>query len=161
MRPRVAEVLPLDSNSNGITVSKKAEGSGLNVYVGQTGLTQALNKIFDPSTQLQFNRRGLLAFDTDRESAGLLSNRRLFSVAIAYQYDGIRASRNGWIFAVGGEGVDVLDPRTGLTLGTIRVSGPRPRTSVNVAFGNHEMWVVGDGGVWHISGVKERLARSW
>lgn len=161
MRPRVAEVLPLDSNANGVTVSKRAGGSGLSVYVGQTGLSQALNKVFDPSTQLQFNRRGMLAFDTGPGDAGLLTNRRLLSVAIAYQYDGIRASRNGWLFAAGGEGVDVLDPRTGITLGTIRAAGPRPRMSVNVAFGEHEMWVVGDGGVWHVSGIKETLARGW
>lgn len=161
MRPRVAEVLPLDSNTNGLAVFPKADGSGLTVYVGQTGVSQALNSVFNPTTQLQFNIRGLLAFDASPDGGGLLTNRRLLNTAISFYYDGVRVSRNGWVFGAAGEGVDVLDFRTGLTLGTIRLAGPLPGRAVNIAFGDHEMWVVGSGGVWHVSGIQERLDRDW
>lgn len=33
--------------------------------------------------------------------------------------------------------------------------------AVSVAFGEHEMWIVGRGGVWHVKDVKEALARDW
>lgn len=100
---------------------------------------------------------------TGAEGGGLLTRHRLFSVAITYQYDGIRASRDGRVFDDAGEGVDVLDPRMGLALGTmyLRAAGARPRTAVNVAFGQHAMWMIGDGGVWHTSGSRQRLDRGW
>lgn len=56
--------------------------------------------------------------------------------------------------------MDVIDPVSGLTLGTIRVGGGE-NLAVNLAFGEHELWIVGRGGVWHVSGIQERLDRTW
>jgi hypothetical protein len=80
----------------------------------------------------------------------------LFSRAIEYFYDGIRASCSGLIFGAGGEVVDVLDPELGLTLGSIRMGG-KGNDPVNIVFGKHEMWVVGKGGVWHVKNIRENL----
>ncbi|KAF2193954.1 calcium-dependent phosphotriesterase [Zopfia rhizophila CBS 207.26] len=88
------------------------------------------------------------------------NNARLLNNPISYFYDGIRASRNGYLFAGAGDGVDVIDSRDGMTLGTIRVGGGE-NLAVSVAFGVHELWIVGRGGVWHVDGVKERLDREW
>ncbi|KAK1624341.1 hypothetical protein BDP81DRAFT_398439 [Colletotrichum phormii] len=55
-----------------------------------------------------------------------------------------------------GDGVDVIDPVSGLALGTVRVGGGS-NLAVNMAFGENELWIVGRGGVWHVTGVAERL----
>lgn len=103
--------------------------------------------------------RQLWAFDVSK-SRSVLSNQRFLSNPISYFYDGVRVSRHGLIFCGAGDGVDVLDPDTGYTLGTIRVGGGE-NGAVSVAFGEHELWVVGKGGVWHVKGIQERLAREW
>ena len=101
----------------------------------------------------------LTAYDIDQEGM-LLTNPRVFNNPISYFYDGVRVSRNGYVFGAAGDGVDVIHPVTGLTLGSIRLGGGL-NVAVNVAFGKHEMWIVGKGGVWHVDGIKERLDRSW
>ncbi|KAK1967054.1 hypothetical protein LY78DRAFT_746723 [Colletotrichum sublineola] len=69
---------------------------------------------------------------------------------------GVRVSRSGWIFGAGGEVVDVLDPESGWTLGSIRVGGGG-NNPVNLAFGEREIWIVGKGGVWHVKNIRETL----
>jgi hypothetical protein len=86
----------------------------------------------------------------------LLTNRRLLSRAMQYFYDGVRVSQGGWIFGAGGEVVDVLDPESGWTLGSIRVGGGG-NDPVNLVLGEHELWIVGKGGVWHVKGIRETL----
>lgn len=157
MRPRVVETTT--GNSNGVAISNRT--GGLAVYFGDTGVTTSYNSDGQLlTTNNPFNRRDLSAYDVVPGGAGLLANYRLLNNPISYIYDGVRVSRNGWIFAGAGEGVDVIDPDTGLTLGTLHVGGGQS-VAVNVAFGEHEMWVVGKGGVWHVSGISERLDRTW
>lgn len=172
MRPRATYIST--GNTNGIAVSRSTSGAGHgvqsrwgeylqrgpaghNVYTCDTGVSEA----WPVSRRTQFGDRALRAFSTAPKAEGLLTDARHLSEPISYFYDGIRASKNGYIFAGAGEqGVDVIDPNSGLTLGTIRVGGGQ-NGAVNVAFGDHEMWIVGKGGVWHVSGVKEELARDW
>lgn len=99
------------------------------------------------------------AFDISKSGA-VLSNKRLLSEPISYFYDGLRVSRNGWIFAGAGDGIDVIDPETGFTLGTIRVGGGE-NLAVSTTFGKNELWIVGRGGVWHVKNIRERLDRDW
>lgn len=106
-----------------------------------------------------YGLRGLTAWDIP-QGVGAPRNEQILSNPISYFYDGVRVSRNGWIFGAAGEGVDVLNPHTGQALGTIRVGGGG-NSAVNIAFGQHEMWIVGSGGVWHVTGIKERLDRRW
>ena len=68
-------------------------------------------------------------------------------------------SREGWIFTGAGGGVDVVDPDSGIKLGSIRVEAGG-NLAVSMVFGNHEMWIVGRGGVWRVSGIKARLGGS-
>jgi len=90
----------------------------------------------------------------------VLANRRLISRALQYFYDGVRTSASGLIFGAGGEVVDVVDPESGWTLGSIRVGG-NGKDPVNIVLGEHELWIVGKGGVWHVKNVKERLAHKY
>lgn len=132
--------------------AKRADGSRT-VYISDTGISPPpVDAPFD-----SFNRRDLSAYDA---KGPFLTNQRLFNNPIYYIHDGVRVSRNGYVFSGIGQGVDVMDPETGYTLGAIHVGGGQT-TAVNLAFGEHELWIVGAGGVWHVNGVKERLARDW
>lgn len=155
MRPRA--VYKTTGNANGIAVDRATSGNGDTVYMGDTGVSQAW-----PVSRLDpFEDRALRAFSTAPATEGLLTNERFLTEPMSYYYDGIRASKNGYIFGCAREQrVDVIDPRSGLILGTIRVGGGQ-NGAVNVAFGTHEMWIVGRGGVWHVYGIKEELARDW
>ncbi|KAL4922033.1 hypothetical protein BDW62DRAFT_217865 [Aspergillus aurantiobrunneus] len=139
-----------DGNANGVAISP----SGDTLYIPDTGVSG-----YYPRAKSPYGKRDLSAFDISK-SGSVLSNRRLLSNPISYFYDGIRVSRNGWIFCGAGDGVDVIDHETGLTLGTIRVGGGE-NIAVSVAFGRHELWIVGPGGVRHVSGIRERLDRDW
>lgn len=150
MRPKVVHITT--GNANGVAIFSK--GGDTTVYLPDTGVSE-----FTPSFKNPYGDRALYAFDVS-SSGSVLSNKRLLTNPISYFYDGIRVSRNGWIFAGAGDGVDVIDPHSGLALGSIRVGGGE-NLAVNVAFGKHEMWIVGRGGVWHVSGIKERLDRKW
>ncbi|KAJ9664402.1 hypothetical protein H2198_000331 [Neophaeococcomyces mojaviensis] len=151
MRPKVIQTTT--GNCNGVAVSES--GSIRTVYLPNTGVSE-----FKPvSKKNPYGQREIWAYDFSAP-APVLTNPRLLNNPISYFYDGIRVSRNGWIFAGAGDGVDVIDPVTGLTLGTIRVGGG-DNLAVTVAFGEHEIWIVGRGGVWHVSNVKETLARTW
>ncbi|KAK4890174.1 hypothetical protein LTR27_011056 [Elasticomyces elasticus] len=144
-------------NANGITLSP----DGKTLYLADTGASDSSQK---PGVRRDNYPRDLWAWDFATSSRGeklpLLTNQRLLSRAIQYFYDGIRVSRNGWLFGAGGETVDVLDPESGWTLGSIRVGGGG-NDPVNIAFGEHEMWIIGKGGVWHVKNIRERLDKRW
>ncbi|KAF2011514.1 calcium-dependent phosphotriesterase [Aaosphaeria arxii CBS 175.79] len=153
MRPRPVHITT--GNTNGIAVSRsQADPSVHTVYLPDTGFSE-----FKPvSRKNPLGDRALFAYDA--AEGGVLKNARFLNNPIAWFYDGIRASKNGYLFAGAGDGVDVIDPVDGLTLGTIRVGGGE-NVAVSVAFGKNELWIVGRGGVWHVNGVKEELARDW
>jgi len=150
---RIKELAYLQSNANGISLSPDGE----TLYLADTGASET-----KPSRRNNVGPRDLWAWDFAKSKLGekkklpLLTNQRLLSRAMQYFYDGVRVSRGGWIFGAGGEVVDVLDPESGLTLGSIRVGGGG-NDPVNVAFGEHEMWIIGKGGVWHVKNICERL----
>ncbi|KAB8234191.1 SMP-30/gluconolactonase/LRE family protein [Aspergillus alliaceus] len=137
-------------NTNGVAISP----DGSRVYIPETGVSKYFPKRTDT-----YGMRQLWAFDVS-DSGSVLYNQRFFNSPTSYFYDGVRVSRHGYIFCGAGDGVDVLDPRTGDTLGTIRVGGG-DNVAVSLAFGEHELRIVGKGGVWHVKGLKERLAREW
>lgn len=141
-------------NANGIAVGPRKRGKH-SIYIPDTGVS-----VFKPeSLKDPFGDRTLRAFDASSKG-GVLTNARFLNNPISYFYDGVRVSRNGWIFAGAGDGVDVIDPESGYTLGTIRVGGG-DNLAVSLAFGKNELWIVGRGGVWHVRGVKDRLDREW
>lgn len=153
MRPKPVHIT--SGNANGIAISRSLHNPSTHtVYIPDTGISE-----FKPvSFKNPYGNRALFAYDTSH--GGVLANPRFLNNPISYFYDGIRASKNGFLFAGAGDGVDVIDPDSGLTLGTIRVGGGE-NVAVSVAFGEHEMWIVGRGGVWHVQNVKESLARDW
>ncbi|KAL0934799.1 AkeP protein [Colletotrichum truncatum] len=152
---RIKELAYLQGNTNGISLSPDDK----TLYLADTGASET-----KPSRRNNLGPRDLWAWDFAVSPSGqgeerrlpLLTNQRLLSRAMQYFYDGVRVSRGGWIFGAGGEVVDVLDPESGWTLGSIRVGGGG-NDPVNVAFGEHEMWIVGKGGVWHVKDIRERL----
>ncbi|KAA8650885.1 SMP-30/gluconolactonase/LRE family protein [Aspergillus tanneri] len=152
MRPRPFHVTTYQAN--GVAFSKGGDGKGT-IYISNTGAVSP-----DKShAEHPYRPRTIEAYDVSYPGA-LTSSSRLVSVPISFVYDGVRASRNGWIFAGAGNGVDVLDPETGLALGTIRVGGGN-YVAVNTALGENELWIVGAGGVWHVTGIRETLARDF
>jgi hypothetical protein len=42
--------------------------------------------------------------------------------------------------------------------GLLGWGGGNGNDPVNIVLGEHELWIVGKGGVWHVENVKERLA---
>lgn len=143
-------------NTNGVSLSPDDS----TLYLSDTGASEV-----KPSRRNLQGQRDLWTFDIPTSSKTgqklpVLTNRRLLARAISYFYDGIRVSRNGWIFGAGGEVVDVLDPESGMVLGSIRVGGGG-NDPVNIVLGEHEMWIVGKGGVWEVSGIRERLSKGW
>lgn len=64
------------------------------------------------------------------------------------------------MFSAAADGADVIEPKSGATLGRIRTGGGS-NVAVNIAFEDHVMWIVGKGGVWKVSGIKEMLTRTW
>lgn len=153
MRPKPVHITT--GNANGIAVTKSPSNPGTHtVFIPDTGASEFRPK----SLKNPYGNRALFAYESSPE--GVLTNPRFLNNPISYFYDGIRASKNRYLFAGAGDGIDVIDPVSGLTLGTIRVGGGE-NLAVSVAFGNHEMWIVGRGGVWHVSGVQEPLARDW
>ncbi|KAG7055968.1 AkeP protein [Colletotrichum scovillei] len=151
IRPRVVHITT--GNANGVAVSPLYDGRHV-LYLPDTGVSEA--KPVDRKNP--YGNRALFAYDVG--AGGILTNARFLNNPISYFYDGIRVSRNGWIFVGAGDGVDVIDPVSGLALGTIRVGGGS-NLAVNMAFGEHELWIVGRGGVWHVSDIAERLDRDW
>lgn len=148
---RAKELVSIEGNANGVTLSP----DGKTIYVCDTGASEV-----KPSRRNNHGPRDMWAWDFATSPNGqklpLLTNRRLLSRAIEYFYDGVRASEKGWLFAAGGEVVDVLDPESGWTLGSIRVGG-NGNDPVNIVLAEHELWIVGKGGVWHVKDVKETL----
>ncbi|KAL3455241.1 hypothetical protein BJX64DRAFT_295240 [Aspergillus heterothallicus] len=147
---RIKPVHITDGNANGVAISPDGE----TLYIPDTGVSS-----YYPTQKSPYGKRALAAFDI-AASGAVLSNERMLSNPVSYFYDGVRVSRNGWIFCGAGDGVDVIDPESGFTLGTIRVGGGE-NLAVSLAFGKNEFWIVGRGGVWHVKGVRERLDRDW
>ncbi|CEL09722.1 hypothetical protein ASPCAL12853 [Aspergillus calidoustus] len=147
---RIKPVHITDGNANGVAISP----DGKTLYIPDTGVSK-----YYPTGKTPYGKRALSAFDIS-QSGAVLSNERLLSNPISYFYDGVRVSRNGWIFCGAGDGVDVIDPESGFTLGTIRVGGGE-NLAVSLSFGRNELWIVGRGGVWHVKGIRERLDRDW
>ncbi|KAL4991233.1 hypothetical protein BDW68DRAFT_193434 [Aspergillus falconensis] len=112
---RIKPVHITTGNANGIAISPDSR----TLYIPDTGVSK-----YYPAEKTPYANRGLSAFDVSR-SGSVLSNQRLLSNPISYFYDGIRVSRNGWIFCGAGDGVDVIDPETGFALGSILVGGGR------------------------------------
>ena len=139
MRPKELAIFA-DGNTNGISLSP----DGRTLYVADTGASQV-----KPSKRNPLGGRDLLAWDFARSKSGewlpLLTNQRLLSRAITYFYDGVRVSASGLIWAAGGEVVDVIDPESGWTLGSIRMGGGG-NDPVNVVLGEHALWGGGTGG---------------
>ncbi|KPI39293.1 uncharacterized protein AB675_5222 [Cyphellophora attinorum] len=158
LRLKELAVLPVGGNANGVSLSP----DGSTLYLADTGATGAVatNKTAARNPQ---GGRDIYAWDfavskTTGERLPLLTSQKLLSRAIQYFYDGIRVSESGLIFGAGGEVVEVIDPESGWTLGSIRFGGGG-NDPVNVVLGEHELWVVGKGGVWHVKDVKETLRR--
>src|SRR5690242_20077673 len=127
-------------NANGVAVSRSTSSPGAHtVYLPDTGVSEFKSK----SLKTPYGNRALFAYDTS--SGGVLANTRFLNNPISYFYDGVRASKNGYLFVGAGDGVDVIDPNSGLPIGTIRVGGAE-NLAVSAAFGEHEMWIVGRGG---------------
>ena len=130
---------------------------GKTLHVADTGASEV-----KPGRRNFQGPRDLWACDFATSASGakipLLNNRRLFNRAIEYFYDVVRIGSDGFVFGAGGEVVDVMDPESGLILGSIRMGG-NGNNPVNVVFGEHEMWVVGKGGVWHVKNTAEKLAQ--
>lgn len=152
MQPKLVQTTT--GNANGVAV----DPSGRTIYLPDTGVSE-----FRPSAKNPFGARELWAYDFATSAFGkqlpILTNKRLLNNPISYFYDGIRVSREGWIFCGAGGGVDVISPETGLTLGTIRVGGGE-NLAVSLALGHHELWIVGRGGVWHVSDINIAMSRS-
>ncbi|KAF9729402.1 hypothetical protein PMIN02_002874 [Paraphaeosphaeria minitans] len=158
MRPRPVHITT--GNANGVAVALNPHDSTRSrqkhtVYLPDTGVSEFL----PVSKKNPFGNRGLFAHDASI-TGGVLSNPRLLNNPISYFYDGLRASRSGLLFAGAGDGVDVIHPADGLTLGTIRVGGG-DNLAVGITFGKHELWIVGRGGLWKVSNIAERLDRDW
>ncbi|OGM47435.1 hypothetical protein ABOM_002642 [Aspergillus bombycis] len=152
LRPRPFHVT--ENQANGIAFSQGRDGKA-SVVISHTGAVSP-----DKShREYPFRPRTLEAYDVSYPGAWT-SGHRLVSVPISFVYDGIRTTKSGWVLAGAGEGVDVLDPQTGLALGTIRVGGG-DYVAVNTALGEKELWIVGAGGVWHVAGFRETLTRGW
>lgn len=152
MRTKELASLP-NGNTNGITLSPDDK----TLYLADTGASEQ-----SPDRKNPLGAREILAWDfaispgPDGHILPLLKNQRMFSRAIEYIYDGIRTSVNGWVFAAAGEVVDILDPVSGWTLGSVRVGG-NGNDPVNIVLVEHELWIVGKGGVWHVKDLAERL----
>lgn len=139
-----------NGNANGVALSP----DGKILYIPDTGVSE-----FRPSNKNPHGYRMVWAFDIGGRGA-VLTNQRLLTSPISYFYDGVRVSREGWIFAGSGDGVDVIDPVSGFILGSIRTGGGE-NVAVSLAFGEHELWIVGKGGVWHVNNTKAKLKRDW
>ncbi|GAW15111.1 hypothetical protein ANO14919_045200 [Xylariales sp. No.14919] len=150
-RPKVIQITT--GNTNGVSLSP----DGKTIYLPNTGVSGGDGK--DP-----YGERGLWAYDF-ATSGGLrkakvpvLTNARLLTNPIANFYDGIRVSKDGWIIAGANDGVDVIDPVDGYILGSIRVGGDGE--AVSIVLNGHDIWIVGRGGVWHVSNIRTALTDS-
>ncbi|KAK7422158.1 hypothetical protein QQZ08_009626 [Neonectria magnoliae] len=152
LRPRPFYVTT--GQANGIAFFQGEDGKDT-IYISDTAAVSPDKN----HTERPYYPRTLTAIDVSYPGP-LTSAPRLVSVPISFVYDGVRVSKNGWAFAGAGNGLDVLDPRTGLTLGTIRVGGGN-YVAVNSALGQNELWIVGSGGIWHVTGLRETLTRGF
>lgn len=142
-------VFETDGNAKGIAFAP--DGT---LYVQKSDISSGRPNVKDP-----YKTRALMAFDTD-DGRPQLRNERLFSNSISYYNDGVRVCKSGYVFGAVGDGVDVIEPENGITLGRIRVGGS-PNLAINVAFDDHTLWIVGKGGVWRVANIAEHLAREW
>ncbi|KAK1585478.1 AkeP protein [Colletotrichum navitas] len=148
---RIKELALLEGNTNGVSLSP----DGKTLFLSDTSALEV-----KPSRRNPLGDRDLWAFDFAVSSSAarlpLLTNKWLLSHPMQYIYDGVRVSNSGLIFSASGEVVDVLDPESGWTLGSIGVGGGG-NNPVNLAFHENEIFIVGKGGVWHVKNVRETL----
>jgi sugar lactone lactonase YvrE len=142
-------VFQTDGNANGIAYSPENT-----LYVDVTGISSGRPNVKDP-----LRPRQIMAYDINQGQPQLRSE-RLFSNSISYYCDGVRVSKRGLVFCATADGVDVIEPKSGITLGRIRIGGGS-YVAVNIAFEDHILWIVGKGGVWKVSQIKELLRRDW
>lgn len=142
-------VFQTDGNANGMAIA--ADGT---LYVDITGISSGRLNAKDP-----FKTRALLSFDTGNSSPPL-QHERLFYNSISYYCDGVRVSKSGLVFCAARDGVEIIDPKEGLTLGRVRTGGGE-NAAVNIALDDHTLWIVGKGGVWKVSRIQELLSRDW
>jgi len=142
-------VFETDGNANGIAFA--ADGT---LCIDTTGISSGRPNVKDP-----YKTRALLAYDTNGGKPQLM-NERLFSNSVSYYNDGVRVSKHSLVFGAAGDGVDIIEPEGGATLGRIRIGGGG-NLAVNIAFEDHTLWIVGKGGVWRVSNIREQLARDW
>ncbi|KAI7366816.1 hypothetical protein KC354_g3871 [Hortaea werneckii] len=142
-------VFQTDGNANGIAYAP--DGT---LYIDTTGISSGRPNVKDP-----FKTRAVLSFDTDGGKPPL-RHERLFYNSISYYCDGLRVSGGGLVFCAANDGVEVIDPVEGLTLGRVRTGGGENQ-AVNIALDDHTLWIVGKGGVWKVSGIRECLSRDW
>ncbi|KAH7370458.1 hypothetical protein BKA65DRAFT_532092 [Rhexocercosporidium sp. MPI-PUGE-AT-0058] len=137
-------------NTNGIAIS-----SDFTLYISSTDISSGR-----PNVKDAFKDRQLMAYDT-RGGRPQLRDGRMFRTSVNYYCDGVRVSRSGLVWCAMGDGVDVLDEEK--TLGRIRTRSELERhLAVNLAFGREgELWVVGRGGVWSVTGIREELRSEW
>ncbi|KAI0537734.1 calcium-dependent phosphotriesterase [Xylaria digitata] len=146
-RPKVIHITT--GNANGVSLSP----DGKTIYLPNTGVS---NGDYNP-----YGDRGLWAYDfatsggLRRKKVPVLTNARLLTNPIANFYDGIRVSKDGWIIVGANDGLDIINPVDGYILGSIRVGGDGE--AVNIVLNGHEIWIVGRGGVWHVSNIKTAL----
>ncbi|KAK6379487.1 hypothetical protein LTS17_006405 [Exophiala oligosperma] len=141
---------------NGIAFSP----DGKTLYVTESGaLTGSIAPEVGPGTK-HYNttgRRSIYAFDVE-EDGTRITNKRSFYLAQNYIPDGIKVSREGFVVAASGHGLDVIDPKGQLIL---RVQANH--TVSNFQFTGDEfntVWLMGNKGIsrvqWNITGQVPR-----
>ncbi|KAI0105035.1 lactonohydrolase [Nemania sp. FL0031] len=121
------------------------------LYLSDTGAGSAvIDGRVDPAPPIHINSTGprtLYAYDVSK-SRKTLSNKRPIYLSIDYAPDGVKVSREGYIVAATGHGVDILSE-----YGEPLVRVQTNFTVINIAWAGREfdeLWAVGIGGVARI-----------
>ncbi|KAF2758650.1 AkeP protein, partial [Pseudovirgaria hyperparasitica] len=152
LRPKVLHGTdPSTGNTNGVTISP----DGKTIYMQETGVSGSRPTRLDPYAQRSLYSYDFSVSKKTGKKLPVLENKRLLNEPLAWYYDGIHASKEGYLFVGARETVDVIDPETGLTIGSIRMKAPN--LAVNLVFEKNGIWIVGVGGVFHVSNVAADL----
>ncbi|KAI0011640.1 lactonohydrolase [Xylariaceae sp. FL0662B] len=135
------------SEPNGVTFSPDKQ----TLYLSDTGAGSAvIDGRVDPAPSIRVNSTGprtIYAYDVAASRKTLLNKRPVYR-AMDYAPDGIKISREGYVVAATGHGVDVLSAH-----GEPLVRVQTNFTVINVAWAgmeSEELWAVGKGGVARI-----------
>lgn len=140
-------VFQTPGNANGIAIAP--DGT---LYVDTTGISTGRPNVKDGR-----RTRALHAFNPT-EGGAPIRNERLFFNPVSYYCDAVRVTKGGYVLCATGDGVDFVDPKTGKDLGRVRIGGGQ-NLSVSLTCSNHTMWIVGKGGAWKVSGIREHLSK--